>query len=108
MRTNGYLTLFQFAFSCQERLDILGKAGIPIWITEMDVLEHNETKRARDLEHIMRLAYGHPSVAGLVLWAFWSKSAWRGADTALIDDEFEVCIVYFVRVSFYDLLKVKP
>ncbi len=71
-------------------MDILGQAGIPIWITEMDILEHNETNRAKSLEYIMRVAYGHPAVAGIILWAFWSKSAWRGADTALIDDKFDV------------------
>eukprot|EP00112_Aurelia_sp_Birch-Aquarium-sp1_P016710 Seg381.27 transcript_id=Seg381.27/GoldUCD/mRNA.D3Y31 product="Anti-sigma-I factor RsgI6" protein_id=Seg381.27/GoldUCD/D3Y31 len=74
----------------QERFDILAKAGIPIWITELDVLEHNETKRADTLEHIMRVAFGHPAVSGIILWAFWSNAAWRGADTALIDDDFSV------------------
>eukprot|EP00794_Sanderia_malayensis_P008184 gene8184-9061_t len=74
----------------KERFDIIGKAGIPIWITEMDILEHDETKRAKSLEYIMRVAFAHPSVAGIILWAFWSKSAWRGADTALINDEFDL------------------
>eukprot|EP00795_Rhopilema_esculentum_P004379 gene4379-20601_t len=74
----------------QERLDILAKAGLPIWITELDILEKNETKRAKALEHVMRVAFSHPSVAGIILWAFWSSAAWRGADTALIDDNFRV------------------
>ena len=53
-------------------------------------MERNETKRARALEHVMRVAFGHESVAGIILWAFWSNAAWRGADTALIDDDFNV------------------
>ena len=57
----------------------------------MDILEHDERKRARALEHIMRTAFSHPSVDGIVLWAFWSKAAWRGRDTALINDDFSVC-----------------
>ena len=77
-------------FIFKERLDILAKAGLPIWITELDILESNETKRARALEHVMRVAFAHKSVSGIVLWAFWSNAAWRGADTALIDDNFKV------------------
>lgn len=80
-------------FGFQERLDILAKAGLPIWITELDILERNETKRARALEHVMRVAFGHESVDGIILWAFWSSAAWRGADTALIDDDFNVSLV---------------
>lgn len=78
----------------QERLDILAKAGLPIWITELDILERNETKRAKALEHVMRVAFGHESVEGIVLWAFWSNAAWRGADTALIDANFNVRSIY--------------
>ena len=65
------------------------------------MLEHNETKRADTLEHIMRVAFGHPAVSGIILWAFWSNAAWRGADTALIDDDFsvsaEIGSVQFIR-----------
>ena len=84
----------------KERLDILGKAGLPIWITELDILERNETKRARALEHVMRMAFGHKSVSGIVLWAFWSNAAWRGADTALIDENFNVRPFFYLRLLF--------
>ncbi|KAL8546785.1 hypothetical protein ACS0TY_006487 [Phlomoides rotata] len=52
-------------------LDKLGILGLPIWLTELDVSSENEHVRADDLEVMLREAFGHPAVEGVMLWGFW-------------------------------------
>lgn len=52
-------------------LDKLGIMGLPIWFTELDVSSNNEFIRAEDLEVMLREAYAHPAVDGVMLWGFW-------------------------------------
>ncbi|KAJ3685440.1 hypothetical protein LUZ61_014604 [Rhynchospora tenuis] len=58
-------------------LDKLGVLGLPIWFTELDVVSDNEFVRADDLEVMLREAFAHPAVEGIVLWGFWEVSVWR-------------------------------
>lgn len=52
-------------------LDKLGILGLPIWFTEVDVSSVNEFVRADDLEVMLREAFAHPAVGGVMLWGFW-------------------------------------
>ncbi|KAH6833355.1 glycosyl hydrolase family 10 protein / carbohydrate-binding domain-containing protein [Perilla frutescens var. hirtella] len=52
-------------------LDKLGTLGLPIWFTEIDVSSNNEHVRAEDLEVMIREAFAHPAVEGVMLWGFW-------------------------------------
>lgn len=52
-------------------LDKLGILGLPIWFTELDVSSDNEYVRADDLEVMLREAFAHPAVEGVMLWGFW-------------------------------------
>ncbi|CAK7347358.1 unnamed protein product [Dovyalis caffra] len=52
-------------------LDKLGTLGIPVWFTELDVSSSNEYVRADDLEVVLREAFAHPAVEGVILWGFW-------------------------------------
>ncbi|KAI3462357.1 hypothetical protein Pfo_019020 [Paulownia fortunei] len=52
-------------------LDKLGILGLPIWFTEVDVSSNNEYVRADDLEVMLREAFAHPAVGGVMLWGFW-------------------------------------
>ncbi|KAG7943426.1 hypothetical protein I3843_15G038100 [Carya illinoinensis] len=52
-------------------LDKLGILGLPIWFTELDVSSINEHVRADDLEVMLREAFAHPAVEGIMLWGFW-------------------------------------
>ncbi|XP_015885111.3 endo-1,4-beta-xylanase 1 [Ziziphus jujuba] len=52
-------------------LDKLGVLGLPIWFTELDVSSINEYIRAEDLEVMLREAFAHPAVDGVMLWGFW-------------------------------------
>ncbi|KAK9136172.1 hypothetical protein Syun_015502 [Stephania yunnanensis] len=52
-------------------MDKLGILGLPIWFTELDVSSINEYVRADDLEVMLREAFAHPAVDGIMLWGFW-------------------------------------
>ncbi|KAL6883228.1 hypothetical protein ACP4OV_010642 [Aristida adscensionis] len=51
--------------------------GLPVWLTEVDVVEADEALRAEDLEVVLREAYAHPAVEGLMLWGFLQDRMWR-------------------------------
>nr|CAB3496760.1 unnamed protein product [Digitaria exilis] len=51
-------------------LDTLAQAGIPIWLTEVDVAGGGPAQ-AQHLEEVLREAYAHPAVQGIVLWSAW-------------------------------------
>uniref|UniRef100_A0A0E0KHB7 GH10 domain-containing protein n=1 Tax=Oryza punctata TaxID=4537 RepID=A0A0E0KHB7_ORYPU len=70
-------------------LDRLAVLGLPLWFTELDVSSANEHVRADDLEVMLREAYAHPAVEGVVLWGFWELFMSRD-DAHLVDAEGEV------------------
>lgn len=69
-------------------LDKLATVGLPIWFTEMDVSSNNEYVRADDLEVMLREAFAHPAVEGVMLWGFWELFMRENAH--LVDAEGEV------------------
>ena len=66
---------------------MLSATGLPIWITELDIKEEDENKRADIFENILRAVFSHPAVHGVILWTFWDKHSWRGNHTSLFDGE---------------------
>lgn len=70
-------------------LDKLEILGLPIWFTELDVAASNEHVRADDLEVMLREAYAHPSVEGIVLWGFWELFMCRD-NSHLVNAEGEI------------------
>ncbi|XP_072952501.1 endo-1,4-beta-xylanase 1-like [Typha angustifolia] len=70
-------------------LDKLGVLGLPIWFTEVDVSSTNEYVRADDLEVMLREAYAHPAVEGIMLWGFWELFMSRN-NSHLINAEGDV------------------
>jgi len=59
----------------KNRLDILAQAGLPIWITELDVKSSDDSKTADYIERALRATYGHPAVEGILLWMTWGGIA---------------------------------
>eukprot|EP01018_Ginkgo_biloba_P023065 Gb_13086 [translate_table: standard] len=58
-------------------LEKLALLGLPIWFTEVDVSSINDFIRADDLEVMLREAYAHPAVEGIMLWGFWELAMSR-------------------------------
>ncbi|RCV46044.1 hypothetical protein SETIT_9G500900v2 [Setaria italica] len=52
-------------------LDTMSKAGVPIWLTEIDVAPG--PNQAANLEKILREVYSHPAVHGIILWTAWHQ-----------------------------------
>ncbi|KAK3151021.1 hypothetical protein QOZ80_3AG0240680 [Eleusine coracana subsp. coracana] len=51
-------------------LDKLATLGMPIWFTEVDISNKVDAQtQAAYLEQVMREAYAHPAVSGIVLWS---------------------------------------
>jgi GH35 family endo-1,4-beta-xylanase len=70
-------------------LDKLAVLGLPLWFTEVDVSSDNEHVRADDLEVVLREAYAHPAVEGVMLWGFWELFMSRD-NAHLVDAEGQV------------------
>jgi hypothetical protein len=60
-----------------DALDKLAVTGLPVWITELDVSAADENVRADDLQIVLREAYAHPAVEGVMLWGFMQGHMWR-------------------------------
>ncbi|KAI3864779.1 hypothetical protein MKX03_034991 [Papaver bracteatum] len=51
-------------------LDKLATLDLPIWLTEVDIQDSfDKQTQAVYLEHVLREAFSHPSVDGIVLWS---------------------------------------
>ncbi|KAK7104675.1 uncharacterized protein [Littorina saxatilis] len=68
----------------RHRLDILAQAGVPIWVTELDVMSKDDNRRADFYEMALSALFSHPAVEGIMLWGFWDKFSWRGEAGALV------------------------
>ncbi|KAK8943350.1 hypothetical protein KSP40_PGU020105 [Platanthera guangdongensis] len=62
-------------------LDKLAGAGVPIWLTEVDVFR--SPNQAQYLEAILREGFSHPAVQGIVMWAGWHA---EGCDRMCLTD----------------------
>ncbi|GFP86777.1 endo-1 4-beta-xylanase 2 [Phtheirospermum japonicum] len=65
--------------------DILGATGMKIWITELDTLRG--PLQAVQLEEVMREAYSHPAVEGIIVWGGWKPKGC--AEMCLVDNNFK-------------------
>ncbi|GER55544.1 4-beta-xylanase, partial [Striga asiatica] len=62
-------------------LDTLGATGNPIWITELDT--RRGPTQAPQLEEVMREAYSHPAVEGIIVWGGWKPT---GCNQTCLED----------------------
>ena len=76
-----------------EAFETLARAGLPIWLTELDVESEDERIRADDLEMMLRVAFAHPSVAGVMLWGFWqgvNKGGMYRKNSHLVNEDWSL------------------
>ncbi|KAI3445757.1 hypothetical protein Pfo_002422 [Paulownia fortunei] len=67
-------------------LDVLGATKMPIWLTELDT-KRGPTQAAQ-LEEVMREAYSHPAVEGIIVWGGWKPTGCN--QTCLTDKNYDV------------------
>ncbi|KAK6195011.1 hypothetical protein SNE40_000532 [Patella caerulea] len=61
----------------QHRLNEMAEVGLPIWITELDIDEYDENKKAQKYEDVLKLYFSHPAVHGVLFWGFSDQNHWR-------------------------------
>jgi uncharacterized repeat protein (TIGR02059 family) len=72
----------------KNRFDQLAQFGLPIKITEFDMDVENMTQRQQAIEtsKLMRLAFSHPAIEGLVFWGI-TDPGWRSDVGNLINQD---------------------
>ena len=64
--------------------------GPKIWFTEFDAANPDEIERAKLLETFYRYAFSLPEAEGIIMWGFWAGNHWRGADSAIVDLDWNI------------------
>ena len=76
-------------------------AGIPLWITELDFASaQNDSQRADFLEAVVREAFAHAAVQGVVFWQAGRAGCeeYRDTDPAMC----KPCVACFADANFVD------
>lgn len=60
-----------------EIFDRFAVFGLPIKITEYDLLSSDEDLQAKHLRDTLIASYSHPSVHGFTMWGMWDETHWR-------------------------------
>lgn len=66
-----------------DNLDVLGTAGLPIYITELDIDGPTDEIQLADYQRIFPTFWEHPAVRGITLWGY-RPGHWRTAQGAYI------------------------
>ncbi|KAH6773244.1 hypothetical protein C2S51_011648 [Perilla frutescens var. frutescens] len=69
----GHFILTPNVSHMRAALDILGATNMPIWLTELDTKKG--PRQSVELEDVMREAFAHPSVEGIIVWGGWKATA---------------------------------
>lgn len=59
-----------------DNLDRLARFGLPIKITEFDIVTPDEELQADWTRDFMTAAFSHPATVGFVMWGFWDGAHW--------------------------------
>ncbi len=71
-----YFSLGGSATTMTQNLNTLGKTGLPIYVTEMDIDGPTDEKQISEYERIFPVFWENPHVAGITLWGF-KPGMWR-------------------------------
>jgi endo-1,4-beta-xylanase len=66
-------------------LDRLATAGLPIYVTELDIDGPTDQKQLSDYKNIFPVFWEHPAVKGITLWGF-RPGLWRNDEKAYLID----------------------
>jgi len=64
-------------------LDSLATAGLPIYVTELDIDGPTDTEQLNQYKRIFTTFWTHPAVKGVTLWG-WRPGLWRNTQKAYI------------------------
>ncbi|HKK80924.1 MAG TPA: endo-1,4-beta-xylanase [Prolixibacteraceae bacterium] len=69
----------------ETNLDRLATAGLPIYVTELDIDGPTDEKQLSDYKNIFPIFWEHPAVKGITLWGF-RTGLWRNDEKAYLID----------------------
>ncbi|MBN2737945.1 MAG: endo-1,4-beta-xylanase [Spirochaetales bacterium] len=59
------------------RTNELATAGVPLFVTELDIAMRSETEQKDKYAELFPIFYEHPAVAGITLWGYLEGHHWR-------------------------------
>lgn len=57
--------------------DRLGRHGVPLALTEVDVISDDPQAQATYLRDYMTAAFSHPALNGMTFWGYWEGRHWK-------------------------------
>lgn len=79
---HAFSTIFD-ASIMKANLDSLATAGLPIYVTELDIDGSTDNQQLNEYKRIFPTFWNHPAVAGITLWG-WRPGLWRNTQKAYI------------------------
>jgi GH35 family endo-1,4-beta-xylanase len=76
-------------FRLMQILDRFAELGLPIMITEFDVVVSDPAVQEQYTRDFMTLVFSHPSVSGFTTWGFWQPRMWTPA-SGMFDDDWNL------------------
>ncbi|WP_158078524.1 endo-1,4-beta-xylanase [Microbulbifer mangrovi] len=73
----------------EANLDTLASAGLPIYISELDINFADDARHANKLRELFRVFWEHPAVAGVTHWGYREGHMWRSEAWLLASDGSE-------------------
>jgi GH35 family endo-1,4-beta-xylanase len=71
------------AAQLKSALDLMDNAGVPIYVTELDISSSNDNTQSTRYQTLFPVYWEHPAVAGITLWGYEQGKTWK-ADTHLL------------------------
>lgn len=63
--------------SVKAKIDAIAAVGIPLYITEYDIGETDDTKQKNIMAEQMTMFWNHPSIKGVTYWGLRAGQTWR-------------------------------
>ncbi len=63
---------------------------LPLHLTEISAQTDDQQRRAESLEMLFHVGFAHPQVESILLWGFWERRHFRGAEAALVDRDWNL------------------
>ena len=79
---HAFNTIFD-ASIMKANLDSLATAGLPIYVTELDIDGPSDNEQLNEYKRIFPTFWNHPAVEGITLWG-WRSGLWRNDQKAYI------------------------
>lgn len=104
--------------SVKNNINRLAALGLPIFITEYDIGETNDSNQKRIMEEQFTFFWNHPKIVGITYWGYIVNRTWRTGTGLLTSDGTErpalTWLVDYVKKNpnppndFPDLVKYEP